>query len=307
MNTNLHPTHQRLIDGDPVSHDDVQSFLADTESTASAEGALQAFPLPQELGAGELRTVLIDAEPWFVAADLAAVLGYSHTPSMVRGLDDDEKGVHSVHTPGGYQQVTIVNESGLYSLILCSRRPEARGFKRWVTHEVLPQIRVGGPSAAGQADAMHEHLGAALGGRIGLAPAPAQPAAAAGVLHTLLGALLPLLLPLLPALLQAVTAWLNRQAQPAAPRLPDYMAEPWFLILQALCMEYPRADVARTLGVSAPFISQVLNGSGKYGRGEASTHKLAQRVLNRFANVGRNRLPADQHRPRRTTVTVEQH
>ncbi len=80
-------------------------------------------------------------DPWFVATDVAAVLGYGRAPDMVRMLDDDEKGVHDLHTPGGQQQATIISESGLYACILRSQRPEARAFRKWVTSEVLPAIR----------------------------------------------------------------------------------------------------------------------------------------------------------------------
>lgn len=89
----------------------------------------------------ELRTVVIDGEPWFVAADVCAVLDIADPKSSLRLLDDDERGVHSVHTPGGHQLVNVISEPGLYSLILRSRKPEAKAFKRWVTHEVLPAIR----------------------------------------------------------------------------------------------------------------------------------------------------------------------
>ncbi|WP_181312494.1 phage antirepressor KilAC domain-containing protein [Nocardioides campestrisoli] len=88
-----------------------------------------------------LRTVVVDGEPWFSAADVAAVLELGNMHSSLALLDEDERGLHSVETPGGPQLVSFVNESGLYSLILRSRRPEAREFKRWVTREVLPQIR----------------------------------------------------------------------------------------------------------------------------------------------------------------------
>ncbi|WP_180967243.1 phage antirepressor [Zhihengliuella halotolerans] len=80
-------------------------------------------------------------EPWFVAADVAKILGYEKATFMTRRLDEDEKGVRSVHTLGGYQQMTIVSEAGLYSAILGSKVPGAKAFKRWVTHEVLPAIR----------------------------------------------------------------------------------------------------------------------------------------------------------------------
>lgn len=88
-----------------------------------------------------LRALLIDNEPWFIAGDLARALGYRDAHNMARRLDDDEKGTHSLSTPGGTQLVGIVNEPGLYSAILGSQIPGARKFKRWVTTEVLPAIR----------------------------------------------------------------------------------------------------------------------------------------------------------------------
>ncbi|QPK78308.1 phage antirepressor KilAC domain-containing protein [Corynebacterium lizhenjunii] len=96
-----------------------------------------------------------DGEPRWIASDVAKVLGYRMAPDMTRSLDEDEKGTHIMRTPGGDQQVTVITESGLYSAILRSRKPEAREFKRWVTHEVLPSIRRRGgyltPEAAEQA------------------------------------------------------------------------------------------------------------------------------------------------------------
>lgn len=89
----------------------------------------------------QVRTVVIDGEAHFVAADLCAVLEIGRVHDAVRGLDEDEKGTDTIRTPGGDQQVTIVTEAGMYSLVLRSRKPEAKTFKRWVTHEVLPQIR----------------------------------------------------------------------------------------------------------------------------------------------------------------------
>lgn len=88
---------------------------------------------------GELRTIMIEGEPWFVANDVCTILDINRT--QTRRLDDDEKGVCSMHTPGGEQNVGIVNEYGLYNLILGSRKPEAKAFRRWITHEVLPSIR----------------------------------------------------------------------------------------------------------------------------------------------------------------------
>jgi len=80
-------------------------------------------------------------DPWFVATDLCSVLGIGNPRQATTRLDADEKGVISTDTPGGVQAVATVNEPGLYTLILGSRKPEAKRFKRWVTHEVLPAIR----------------------------------------------------------------------------------------------------------------------------------------------------------------------
>lgn len=88
----------------------------------------------------QVRTIDLDGQPWFVAADVCAVLDLHPGRALAR-IDDDEKGVRLTQTPGGMQSLGYVNEPGLYSLILGSRKPEARAFKRWVTHEVLPTIR----------------------------------------------------------------------------------------------------------------------------------------------------------------------
>jgi prophage antirepressor-like protein len=80
-------------------------------------------------------------EPWFVAADVCACLAIRNPSDALNRLDDDEKGLGQTETPGGEQSMSTVNEAGLYSLVLGSRKPEARRFKRWVTHEVLPAIR----------------------------------------------------------------------------------------------------------------------------------------------------------------------
>ncbi|TCS94092.1 BRO family protein [Tepidimonas ignava] len=97
---------------------------------------------PFEFEGRTVRVVTDDhGEPWFVAADVCAVLDISDVKQAVERLDDDERGGCNVPTPGGVQTVRAVNEPGLYSLILTSRKPEAKRFKRWVTHEVLPAIR----------------------------------------------------------------------------------------------------------------------------------------------------------------------
>lgn len=97
--------------------------------------------IPFKFDASEVRTLLLDDQPWFVAADVSAALEYSVPSAMTRHLDDDEKGVSIVHTLGGDQEMLIINESGLYSAILRSRKAEAKRFKKWVTAEVLPAIR----------------------------------------------------------------------------------------------------------------------------------------------------------------------
>lgn len=90
----------------------------------------------------QVRTIEKNGEPWFVGKDVADILGYTDTAQAVRKhIDDEDKGVVEMTTPGGKQNMVIINESGLYSLILSSKLPTARAFKRWVTSEVLPAIR----------------------------------------------------------------------------------------------------------------------------------------------------------------------
>ncbi len=90
---------------------------------------------------GLIRAVEMDGEPWFVAADVCRALDIKNSHDALTRLDDDEKGVVLTDTPGGKQEMNIVNEPGLYSLVLGSRKPEAKAFKRWITHEVLPTLR----------------------------------------------------------------------------------------------------------------------------------------------------------------------
>lgn len=91
---------------------------------------------------GQVRTVLIEGEPWFVGRDVAAALGYVNAPKAVREhVDDEDKGVTEMGTPGGKQKIGVINESGLYALIMSSKIPAAKEFKHWVTHEVIPSIR----------------------------------------------------------------------------------------------------------------------------------------------------------------------
>jgi prophage antirepressor-like protein len=92
---------------------------------------------------GEIRTMTNEkGETFFVGKDVAMALGYSNPLKALRvHVDDEDKGVTEMGTPGGTQKITFINESGLYSLILSSKLPQARAFKRWVTSEVLPAIR----------------------------------------------------------------------------------------------------------------------------------------------------------------------
>ncbi|PHJ69118.1 hypothetical protein VF14_02980 [Nostoc linckia z18] len=89
----------------------------------------------------EVRFVGTALDPWWVAADVCAVLDIRNSRDAIARLDEDEKGVGNIDTPGGSQEMTIINESGLYSLILTSRKPQAKRFKKWMTSEVLPSIR----------------------------------------------------------------------------------------------------------------------------------------------------------------------
>lgn len=89
----------------------------------------------------QVRTVVIDNEPYFVAKDVCVILGISNHNDAVGRLDDDEKRGSALPTPSGTQQMVVVNESGLYHLIFQSRKPEAKAFRKWVTAEVLPTLR----------------------------------------------------------------------------------------------------------------------------------------------------------------------
>ena len=106
---------------------------------------------------GKVRIVMIDGEPWFVAADVCKALSISNSRDSVGKLEKEEKMTvdltdsHS-GTRGGAQKISVVNESGLYTLVLSSRKPEAKSFKRWITHEVLPALR--NAAGLGAADAL---------------------------------------------------------------------------------------------------------------------------------------------------------
>ena len=108
--------------------------------------AMQIF----EYQGNEVRTIQHGDEVWWVLRDVCRVLSLSNPAKVAQRLDEDEKDITLSYTPGGYQEITIVNEPGLYSVILRSDKPEAKTFKRWVTHEVLPSIRKTGTYSVGQ-------------------------------------------------------------------------------------------------------------------------------------------------------------
>lgn len=100
---------------------------------------------------GQVRTVQNDGQPWFVAADVCRALELGQVTNTIRRLDEDEKALISIKgISRGNDQVSIINEPGLYTLVIGSRKPEARAFKRWITHEVIPSIRKSGGYIAGQ-------------------------------------------------------------------------------------------------------------------------------------------------------------
>lgn len=119
--------------------------------------ALQVF---RSAEFGELRTTLIGGAVWTVGKDVAQALGYKEPAKAVRDhVDPEDRGVSKMDTPSGEQTMTIINESGLYSLILSSKLPGARAFKRWVTAEVLPAIRqTGGYAAQGAGNGAEETI-----------------------------------------------------------------------------------------------------------------------------------------------------
>ena len=109
---------------------------------------------------GKIRTVNVQGEPWFVGKDVSAALGYAKAQNAISAhVDHEDRKVAPIQgTPGGTQEMTIINESGLYSLIMASKLPTAKAFKRWVTSEVLPAIRKNGGYIAGQEKMTDEQI-----------------------------------------------------------------------------------------------------------------------------------------------------
>jgi prophage antirepressor-like protein len=116
--------------------------VKDVEKTEKKVETVSNVQIFENQEFGKVRTILIDGEPWFVGKDVAEILGYKSSADAVRvHTDEDDKGVYELKTPGGMQKVVIINESGLYSLILSSKLESAKKFKKWVTSEVLPSLR----------------------------------------------------------------------------------------------------------------------------------------------------------------------
>lgn len=109
--------------------------------------AMKVFEDPEN---EEFRVIDRDGDPWFIANEVCARLGIGNAAQATARLDTDEKGIITNDTLGGSQRLRVVNESGLYSLIMTSRKPQAKRFKKWVTSQVLPEIRKTG-SFAGSA------------------------------------------------------------------------------------------------------------------------------------------------------------
>ena len=118
--------------------------------------------VPFNFQSHEVRTIKISGEPWFVAKDVCEVLELKNPSVALQVLDGDEKGLSKVYTLGGSQQVSVINESGLYTLIVRSNKPQAKVFRKWVTQEVLPTIRKTGQYIAQQQQPKHGQLSLVL-------------------------------------------------------------------------------------------------------------------------------------------------
>lgn len=126
----------------------------------SENGAVERF----NFEGAEVRALVIESEPWWVAVDVCSALGLSDARKSIGLLDEDERNtVPVIDALGRQQQTFIINESGLYSMILRSRKPQAKQFKRWITHDVLPQIRKHGRYEATPPPAEPKEITAAAG------------------------------------------------------------------------------------------------------------------------------------------------
>lgn len=221
--------------------------------------------IPFKFEAREVRTLLIDDQPWFVAADVAAALAYRDAGNMMRNLDEDEGGTQIVSTPsknqyGDFgtveQEMLVINESGLYSAILRSRKAEAKRFKKWVTGEVLPAIRKHGRytdtnnkmgTLIGETIGTNgfNMLGALIKGKVTSLPANMQRRAIAKIwsqTHAAFGVRSAADIPAtqLDAARNFIAAyalegeWLPKQVEAAAVELDAYAAQYVYLLLTAM-------------------------------------------------------------------------
>jgi hypothetical protein len=135
--------HSRILDHHGAGNEGDQGTTTVKERTTEQQLSRErvAETTLFHFGESPVRVVVNDGHYLFVVADLCAAIQHSNPTMAVARLDDDEKGLISIEAPGGPQAVNVVNESGLYSLVLSSRKALAKRFKRWVTHEVLPSIR----------------------------------------------------------------------------------------------------------------------------------------------------------------------
>lgn len=189
---------------------------------------------------GEIRVVVKNNEPWFVANDVCRILDLGNPRQALARIDEDEKGVISTDTLGGKQNLNVVNESGLYSLVLGSRKPEAKEFKRWLTHEVIPTLRKSGTYS--------------------IKPAPKEDAQIARAKAMELN-----------ARTRAAQTWLKIAASVSSPEYKQIastyaantLADKEVLSLpETLTKTYTATEVGKMLGVSSNRIGKLANANG---------------------------------------------
>ena len=228
--------------------------------------------IPFKFETHAVRTMLIDDQPWFIAVDVCSSLGLNDTNKALIGLDDDEKREHEQYSGSGRKPI-LINESGLYSLILRSRKAEAKRFKKWITAEVLPAIRKHGSytdtnnkigTLIGETIGTNgfNMLGALIKGKVTSLPATMQRRAAAKIwsqTHAAFGVRSAADIPAsqLDAARNFIAAyalegeWLPKQAEAAAVELDVYAAQYVYLLLSAISgMQQDRerlGDAARQL------------------------------------------------------------
>ena len=122
------------------------TISSNSQELPNASSALKLFENPQF----RVRVIMRLGDPWFVAKDACDCLEITNVSQACQTLDEDEKGIYKVYTLGGSQDMTLISESGLYTLIMRSNKPEAKVFRKWVTSEVLPSIRKTGSYSVAQ-------------------------------------------------------------------------------------------------------------------------------------------------------------